>query len=106
MNRALYFAWVIAKVGPMTEIDAVIQNEHGIHCRPSALIIKEIGGYEGHIEIHCEHGCCNPRSMLGLMSMGLEHGKHIRITVEGPDEDAMAQKLKALFETHFDFPRA
>lgn len=87
----------------MVEVQAVIQNEHGIHCRPSAVILNAIGDYAGSIEIRCAGGCCNPRSMLGLLSLGLSCGTAITIHVTGPDEEATARQLKELFETHFDF---
>jgi len=38
--------------------------------------------------------------------LGLEHGTEITIQVEGPDEEAAAQRFKKLFETNFDFPDA
>lgn len=88
----------------MYRIQAIIQNEAGIHCRPTAVIIKEIGAYEGTIEIINNEGRSDPRSMLGLMSLCLMKGTEITIAVEGPDEEAWAKKLKALFEYHFDFP--
>lgn len=89
----------------MIQIQATIQNEHGIHCRPTALIIRSIGDYSGRIDIICGCERSNPRSMLGLMSLGLGKGVEIVIEVEGPDEEAMAVRLKELFETHFDFVR-
>lgn len=89
----------------MIQLQATIQNEHGIHCRPTALIIKSIGNYDGRIEIICGNGRSNPRSMLGLMSLGLAKGVCITIEVEGPDENGMAARLKDLFETEFDFVR-
>lgn len=89
----------------MIQVQATIQNEHGIHCRPTALIIRSIGDYPGRIEVVCEDRRSNPRSMLGLMSLGLAKGTAITIEVDGPDEQAMAAKLKELFETHFDFER-
>jgi len=89
----------------MFEIQATIQNEHGIHCRPTALIIRTIGDYSGQIMVACESGKSNPRSMLGLMSLGLAKGTHITIQVDGPDEVEMAHRMKELFETHFDFPQ-
>jgi phosphotransferase system HPr (HPr) family protein len=88
----------------MFEIQATIQNEHGIHCRPTALIIRSIGDYAGVIEIINENGKSDPRSMLGLMSLGLAKGVTVTVHVEGPDEEAMGLKLRDLFETHFDFP--
>lgn len=89
----------------MIQVQATIQNEHGIHCRPSALIIKSIGTYDGRIEVSCVNGRSNPRSMMGLMSLGLAKGVEILIEVEGPGEQDMADRLKVLFETHFDFER-
>lgn len=89
----------------MIQVQATIQNEHGIHCRPTALIIRSIGNYAGRIEVSCENGRSNPRSMLGLMSLGLAKGVAIVIEVDGPDEAEMAERLKELFETHFDFVR-
>jgi len=86
-------------------VEATIQNEHGIHCRPTALIIRAIGDYAGRIEVVREDMRSNPRSMLGLMSLGLAKGAVITIEVDGPDEAMMAGKLKELFETHFDFER-
>lgn len=89
----------------MFQIQATIQNEHGIHCRPTALIMRSIGDYSGRIEVVCGNGRSNPRSMLGLMSLGLAKGVEIVIEVDGPDEESMALRLKELFETHFDFVR-
>jgi phosphotransferase system HPr (HPr) family protein len=99
------FLRLTAKLGPMIIIAATIQNEHGIHCRPSAMIIRSIADYPGTIEVHCEHGSANPRSMLALMSLGLSCGTPLTIQVDGPDEQTMADRLKELFETRFDFVR-
>lgn len=88
----------------MIKIQATVQNDAGIHCRPTALIIKTIGDYAGAIDVSCENGSANPRSMLGLMSLGLAKGTVVDISVDGPDEEIWAQKMKDLFEFHFDFP--
>ncbi len=89
----------------MVEIEAVIRNEYGIHCRPSAVIIREISDYPGSITVISDDGECNPRSMLGLMSLGLACGTSVRIRVEGPDEEDTAASVKTLFERNFDFSR-
>ena len=89
----------------MTERDAIIQNEHGIHCRPTAVIIKSIGDYAGEITIDCGGSTADPRSMLALMSLCLVKGTALTIRVNGPGEEEMADRLKELFETNFDFDR-
>jgi len=88
----------------MVETTAVIQNEAGIHCRPSAILVKAGCAYEGKILVQAESGTCNLTSALELIMLGLEQGAAIRIQVSGPNEEEEARKLAELFETHFDFP--
>ena len=88
----------------MFEAKAVIQNEAGIHCRPSAVIVKEGSAYSGEILVTAESGSCDLRSALECIMLGLEKGTEVTIRVTGPDEEAFGRKLVELFETHFDFP--
>ncbi len=88
----------------MVEVKAVVQNEAGIHCRPSAILVKEGCAYEGEILITAESGTCTLTSALEMIMLGLEKGAEVQIQVSGPNEEEMAHKLVDLFETHFDFP--
>lgn len=83
---------------------AVIQNELGIHCRPSAVIVKETQGYPGTLMVRNNETEVDCRSIMGLLSLGLGQGVKVEFTVDGPDEEAMCRRLVELFETHFDFP--
>jgi phosphotransferase system HPr (HPr) family protein len=88
----------------MTERKAVVRNPQGIHCRPSAVIVKAAEAYEGTILIQTANGEADCRSIMGLLCLGLEEGAELTITATGPDEANIAAKLVALFETRFDFP--
>ena len=90
----------------MVEVNAVIQNEAGIHCRPTAVITQAAVEYSGRIKISAPSGSCNLGSALELMMLGLDHGTPVTIQVSGEDEAATAAKFKELFERHFDFPNA
>jgi len=90
----------------MVEIKAVIKNKAGIHCRPTAEIVKAVAEYDGIITVIAESGSCEVGSALELLMLGLEHGAEISIQIEGPDEEAAAPRFKKLFETNFDFPDA
>ncbi len=90
----------------MVEVKAVIKNEAGIHCRPTAVLTRAAAGYAGTITVSAPAGTCQLGSALELMVLGLEHGTKITLQVEGPDEAATAAKFKELFETEFDFPNA
>ncbi len=88
----------------MFEAKAVVRNEAGIHCRPSAILVKEGSSYAGKIRVIAESGTCDLTSALECIMLGLEKGAAVTIQVTGPDEEAYALKLVKLFETHFDFP--
>ena len=90
----------------MYSIKATITNAYGIHCRPSAVISKAVTGYKGKITIEGPNGATGtPTSVLSLLSLGLTCGDEVTISVDGPDEEAIAKKLAGLFSMHFDFER-
>lgn len=84
---------------------AIIRNSAGIHCRPSACIVKAASSYPGTITVIAPTGACDPRSIMALIGLGLEPGTPITIRVEGPDEEEQCRRFVELFETHFDFPQ-
>ena len=88
----------------MFESKATILNEAGIHCRPSAILVKEGMAYSGEILVTAEAGTCTLTSALELIMLGLEPHTEVTIQVVGPEEDVFGKKLVELFETHFDFP--
>lgn len=88
----------------MFEAKATVQNSAGIHCRPSAVLVKEGSTYAGEILVTAESGTCTLTSALECIMLGLEQGAEVSIQVTGPDEEAYCKKLVELFETHFDFP--
>jgi phosphocarrier protein HPr len=88
----------------MIERKATIQNSQGIHCRPSAMIVRFVGDYAGEILVRGVRGETKCRSIMELMSMELYPGTEVTIQVEGPDEEEFCHDLVTLFETHFDFP--
>lgn len=90
----------------MIETTAVIKNEAGIHCRPTAIIIQEAAKCNETITITAESGSCVLGSALDIMMLALQQGTEITLQVEGPNEEEVAKKFKDLFETNFDFPDA
>lgn len=90
----------------MISKQTTVRNAYGIHCRPSGMIAKAVQGYEGKIEIKGPSGAtAQPESVLALLSLALTWGDTVQVTVEGPDEEKMCNRLIELFEAHFDFQR-
>ncbi len=88
----------------MIEVSATVRNAHGIHCRPSAVIIKAVADYAGTIAVVSDRGHADLRSVISLMALALLPGDAVIIRVIGPSEEEVARQLVRLFETHFDFP--
>jgi|TARA_B100001971_G_scaffold193390_1_gene198405 phosphotransferase system HPr (HPr) family protein len=88
----------------MVEMTTTIQNAQGIHCRPSAVIVKYVADYDGGITVNGEKGATALRSILELMTLELFLGSQVTVRVNGPDEETFCKDVVALFETHFDFP--
>lgn len=84
---------------------AVIRNNAGIHCRPSAVIVKEARSFNAEIEVRLSRGDkANPCSAIELLTLGLDQGTEIEIEAKGPDAETCCRRLVELFETEFDFP--
>lgn len=83
---------------------ATIRNEQGIHCRPSARIVTEAIGNTCEIRVIADAGEADLRSLLSLVSLGLQEGTVVTIQVTGTHEEAVCDHFVELFETHFDFP--
>lgn len=90
----------------MVEVEAVINNSAGIHCRPSAEIIKETAKFESTMTVIAPEGESVIASTLELLMLGMDQGTQIRIQADGPDEEVAIVRFKELFEKIFDFPDA
>lgn len=88
----------------MTRVTATVRNENGIHCRPSAVIIKEAAALISKLRVVSSEGETNLRSIIDLLALGLGPGERLDITTDGPDEVLAAARLLELFERNFDFP--
>jgi phosphotransferase system HPr (HPr) family protein len=88
-----------------TSRTAIIKNAHGIHCRPSAAIIKAVQVWpDVDICVTATSGESDLRSIFGLIALGLTPNSKVSIAVSGNEEAEICDELVTLFETHFDFP--
>jgi len=83
---------------------ATIRNAAGIHCRPSAVIMKTMITCPCTIVLRAPTGDADLRSIYGLLCLGLEPATSVTLEVTGPDEEQWADCLQELLERHYDFP--
>jgi phosphocarrier protein HPr len=80
----------------MIEKNVVVQAEEGLHARPAGIFAKKAAGYKSNITIKAAKGTVNAKSIMSIMSLGIEKGANVLIIATGEDEAAAVEGLAAL----------
>ncbi|PYI51504.1 HPr family phosphocarrier protein [Paenibacillus flagellatus] len=78
-----------------------VQNEQGFHVRPAQLFVEKAGAFEARIRVRGGAGEADGKSMLELMTLGLEKGSALTIEADGPDEAEAVRTLAELVDGRF-----
>ena len=69
-----------------------IKCDDGLDARPIALLVQEASQYESRVFIEIGSKKINAKSIMGMMTLGLDAGDSVTISVNGADEsEAMNQ---------------
>lgn len=82
------------------EIEITIENPHGLHARPAAQFVQAAGRFSSHVELEKEGDCIDGKSIMGILSLGLECKSKIILRVEGIDENEAAEALEKILLSH------
>lgn len=78
----------------MTVKDVQIKLESGLEARPIALLVQEASKYESTIYIESGDKRVNAKSIMGMMSIGLDNGDALKVYAEGTDEQAALEGIE------------
>lgn len=73
-----------------------VTSESGIHARPATLLVNAASKFNSEINLAYAGKTVNLKSIMGVMSLGIQEGSEIKITANGDDAD---QALAAIEET-------
>ena len=82
----------------MKTFNYVTTDEVGIHARPAGLLTKEAKKYSSQITIEKEGKTADARKLMALMSLGVKCKDEVTVRIEGEDEEAAFEGIKAFFE--------
>jgi len=82
----------------MKEIKVEIKNKAGLHARPSALFVQVANQFESDVIIESNGEEVNGKSIMGLMLLAAEKGRHLTLKADGKDETEVLEALKKLIE--------
>ena len=84
----------------MKEFKYVITDAQGIHARPASELVQELKGVTSVVKLTKEGKTVEAKKLMAVMSLGIKCGQEVTVTVEGEDEDAVAEKLENFFKTN------
>lgn len=59
----------------------------GLEARPIALLVQVASQYSSNIYLESEEKKVNAKSIMGMMSLGLDVGEKVTVSIEGSDEE-------------------
>ena len=77
-----------------------IQIPSGLEARPVALLVQVASQYDSRIHVEVEGKRVNAKSIMGMMTLGLETGEKIMVEADGADEEAAMNDIEKYLSTH------
>ena len=71
-----------------------IHLQSGLEARPVALLVQIASQYESQIYVENGTKKINAKSIMGMMSLGLDTGEKVNVIVEGADEAAALEDIE------------
>jgi phosphocarrier protein HPr len=86
----------------MPERTVTIASAHGLHARPASLFVQAVTASGLPVQLRKGDKTLNAASILGVISLGIEHGDQITRAVEGDGADAVLDSLVELLTSDMD----
>ncbi len=67
----------------------------GLHARPAGMLVKAAAAYQSSITITAPTGTADAKRIMAVMRLAAKQGHELTITIDGADEVAAAEGLKA-----------
>ena len=71
-----------------------IQISNGLEARPVAMLVQVASQYESRIQVESGDKHVNAKSIMGMMTLGLDSGEEITLSANGEDEEAAMSSIE------------
>lgn len=84
----------------MISFDYMINDEMGLHARPVGLVVKSVTPYKSAAVTITHKGLtADAKRMFKVMALQVKQGDTITVTVEGENEQDIADTIRGIFES-------
>ena len=77
-----------------------VQLANGLEARPVALLVQVANQYESKIYVETENKKVNAKSIMGMMTLGLNAGESVVVSADGTDEQAAIENIEKYLSSH------
>lgn len=78
----------------MFKKSVTINLENGLEARPIALLVQKASQHESSVYIESGDKRVNAKSIMGMMSLGLNSGEILTVVAEGNDEEVAVTDIE------------
>lgn len=86
----------------MAERTVTVASAHGLHARPASLFVQAVASSGLTVELTKGDKTLNAASILGVISLGIEHGDSVTLRAEGENADEVLDRLTEILTTDQD----
>ncbi|WP_349898748.1 HPr family phosphocarrier protein [Parafrigoribacterium soli] len=86
----------------MAEQTIRIASAHGLHARPASIFTQAAAAAGVPVQLSKGGKSVNAASILGVISLGIDHGDEVTVSAEGEDAERIVGDLVALLANDLD----
>lgn len=79
----------------MVSRTVTVKNKLGLHARPAGFLTKLAQRYQSDVKLKVKDKIVNVKSIMGLLSAGVQYGTEIELVCSGADEEKALQEILA-----------
>ena len=78
----------------MIQKDIKIKLSGGLEARPIAVLVQVASQYDSTVYLQIDNKKVNAKSIMGMMSLGLNSGEEVTVLVDGADEKEALENIE------------
>ena len=79
----------------MTNREITLRLDSGLETRPVAILVQMASQFQSEVYIESENRRVNAKSIMGMMTLGLDTGAEVTVSTNGSDEQEAINCIEA-----------
>jgi phosphocarrier protein len=84
------------------EEEIIVNNPHGLHARPAALLVQIASKFDSSVMLEKNGELVDAKSIIAILSLGINKGMQIKLIVDGLDAKEAFNELKNFLQKSND----